>query len=140
MRICTERCWNQRLLPSVAKLDLGTFCSVPLPLKVAPLGSGCCSHLRDVTPTRGCMNVPLGNSLALVSSYREAPRLSPHLGLISSRQTLHKHFSWNPPLPSILEKIFCELGWMNYSLLFIELYAVNSCRCIKKSITVQVRF
>ena len=113
MRICTERCCNQRLLPSVARPDLGISCSVPPPLGASPLGLGRCSRLGDVTYTRSCMNAPLGNSLALVLSYREVPLwLSPHLEPIISCQTLHKHSGWNILYLSlgIFEKIFFELG------------------------------
>ena len=31
IEICTERCWNQCLLPSKAWLDLGSFCGIPPP-------------------------------------------------------------------------------------------------------------
>ena len=58
------------------------------------------------------MNVLLGNNLALVSSCREAPQLSPHLGFISPCLTLLYintlagiHLSLG-----IFEKIFYGLG------------------------------
>ena len=36
LRIGTERCCNQRLLPLVAMLNLGTFCGVSYPFGVVP--------------------------------------------------------------------------------------------------------
>ena len=51
------------------------------------------------TRTLACMNAPLGNSLALVLSYRGASLwLSPHLEPIISCPSLQKHSGWNPPL------------------------------------------
>ena len=47
--ISAECCCNQRLLPSVAMLDLGTFLGVSYPLESPPPGSGRVSRLRDIT-------------------------------------------------------------------------------------------
>ena len=67
LRISAERCCNQRLLPSVAMLDLGTFLGVSYPLGLPPPGSGRVSRLRDVTAHAelawACV-VPLSDSLA----------------------------------------------------------------------------
>ena len=63
----TERCCNQRLLPSVAMLVLGTFLGVSYPLGLPPPGSGRVSRLRDVTAhaeMAWACGVPLSDSLA----------------------------------------------------------------------------
>ena len=105
----------------MAKLDLGISCSIPLPLGVASLGSGCCSRPHDVTPTPSCMNVTLGNSLALVSSSGEALWVSPYLGsLVPVSPNINTlagiHFSLG-----ILENIFYGLGMCG---LFVKVLSV----------------
>ena len=40
-------------------------------------------------------------------------------------------------LLGILEKFFCELGINELFVKFLELYAMNTCRCLKKSVTVR---
>ena len=57
------------------------------------------------------MNAPLGNSLALVLSYRKVPFwLSPHLEPIISRQTYINTLAGMYLSLGIFEKIFFELG------------------------------
>ena len=67
LRISAEHCCNQRLLPSVAMLDLGTLLGVSYPLGLPPTGSGRVSRLRGVTThaeLAWACGVPLSDSLA----------------------------------------------------------------------------
>ena len=103
----TERCCNQRLLPSVAMLVLGTFLGASYPLGLPPLGSGRVSRPRDVTTHvwRGHVLSSLATALLPDPGSRMSRVLSEHLKTISPRPS-HINTGLLVPLTRLLMKEF----------------------------------